>query len=473
MGSKYANAFSTGDKKKQPWQERLWPMRNNPEGLRFSNSDKRFEVVVAGRRSGKTERAKRKFILRAMVGNGGNFLNPRYCACAPTTSQAKKIFWNDFKMMIPPIMLAKKPNETELSIKLKNGAEIFLAGLDQPARIEGSPVDGFIFDETDDIKSDAWEAHIYPCLIDRHAWAMFLGAPNGMQTLYELSKNATLHPNEWDYFHWKSAEVLDPDEIARFRALYDERLFKQEFEGEFLTFDGRAYYAFEPEHYRYELEYNPYNDLIFAFDFNSSPGVAVIMQEQKMPYGQVEECHTQGGYIYDSGIKKKEVWGTGIIGEIWIREFSNTEIVCRALYEKWNMHKGRIICYGDASGGNKTSSGIAGSDWDLIQDFFKKTPFSDRIVFRVPKYNPPVRGRINAVNCRLKSADGTMRLAIDASQAPHVINDFEKVSLIDGSMGEINKKKDPMLTHLSDAIGCYIAYEFPVDNISKVSISDW
>lgn len=469
--SKYDPIFER-QQKKQPWQLRLWPMRPNEEGVRFSRSEKRFEVVVAGRRSGKTERAKRKFVKRVLRGNAGKFINPRYCVSAPTTAQAKKIFWNDLKMMIPPQLMAKKPNETDLIIQLIPGnTEIFVAGLDQPQRIEGAPVDGFIFDECDDIKPTAWEAHIYPCFADRHAWAMFLGAPNGMGFLHKVSKNALLNPAEWDFFQWKSAEVLDPAEIQRFRSLYDERLFRQEFEGEFVALDGKAYYAFEKKHYSYELDYNIHADLIFCFDFNSSPGVAAVAQEMKMPFGQKESCHTQNGFVYQS--KLQDVWGTGIVSEVWVKENSNTKLICEKLYAKFHMHQGKIYCYGDASGGNHNSSSLNGSDWDIIRDFFARTPFADRIFYNVPRSNPSVRGRINSVNCRLKASDGTIRMAIDAVDCPHIIEDFERVTLLNGSLSDINKKKDMYLTHLTDAIGSYIAYEFPIDNLSQVSILDW
>lgn len=35
---------------RETWKNRLFPLKENPEGLRFSQSNKRFEVVVAGRR---------------------------------------------------------------------------------------------------------------------------------------------------------------------------------------------------------------------------------------------------------------------------------------------------------------------------------------------------------------------------------------------------------------------------------------
>lgn len=40
--------------------------------------------------------------------------------------------------------------------------------------------------------------------------------------------------------------------------------------------------------------------------------------------------------------------------------------------------------------------------------------------------------------------------------------DFEGVRLLAGGAGEIDKKADPGLSHLSDAIGYYIARQFPL-----------
>ena len=44
---------------------------------------------------------------------------------------------------------------------------------------------------------------------------------------------------------------------------------------------------------------------------------------------------------------KAPVIGTGIIGEVWIPQHSNTLLVCKKLYQDWGDHKGDIIFYGD------------------------------------------------------------------------------------------------------------------------------
>ena len=437
---------------------RLWP----PVGGRAVDAP-----ILIGRGKdgikGKSERAKRKFIKRAL--KGSDFLDPRFAACAPTQRQAKKIFWNDLKTMIPPNLMARKPNESELEIYLITGSTIFLAGLDNPARIEGSPIDGALFDETDDIKASAWEEHIDPCFLDRGAWGIYTGVPNGLAYLYELSKRNVKFPDEWDFFTWKSSEVMPQEEIEKFRSRMDERSFQQEFEAQFLNFSGRVYYAFTRDNYKHELVYNPNKPLIFALDFNTSPGIAVVCQEQIMP--------EQFEMVYRNGIYYREkVVGTGIIGQVHIPQNSNTELVCNRLYNDWKGHKGDIVCFGDAAGGNKTSSSLSGSDWDIIKKFFANTEFRDRITYDVPRANPSVRGRINSVNSRCKSANGIIRLMVDAVAAPMVIEDFERTTLLAGGSGEIDKKKDSRWSHWTDGLGYYIDRKFSVSELGKTSTKD-
>ena len=48
--------------------------------------------------------------------------------------------------------------------------------------------------------------------------------------------------------------------------------------------------------------------------------------------------------------------------------------------------------------------------------------------------------------------------------------DLEGVALLKGGSGEIDKKAAPELTHISDALGYYIAAEFPVQGRPKTAI---
>lgn len=406
-------------------------------------SPHRFNTVPAGRRSGKTELAKRKLVLRAM--RGTRFDNARFFAAAPTRDQAKTIYWDDLKALVPSWAMAGAPRETDLEIRLINGSAIRVVGMDKPQRIEGSPWDGGILDEYGNMKPEAWKANVRPALADRQGWCDLIGVPEGRNHYYEADRAAKAQmkefgpKSEWGSYHWLSADILPAEEIAAARRDLDEMTFAQEYEASFVTFEGRAYYPFtEADHCR-PLKYDRTQPLIFCFDFNVAPGVAAVCQEQQLPNGQL---------------------GTGVIGEVFIPANSSTPAVCRKLVKDWEGHEGRVKCYGDATGGAGGSAKIAGSDWDLIKAELRPV-FRDRVSFHVPAANPAERARVNAMNSRLKAADGTIRMMVDAGKAPHVMKDLEGVRLLKGGSGEIDKKAEADLTHISDALGYYVAADFP------------
>ncbi|MGI9487866.1 MAG: hypothetical protein ACR2RF_18690, partial [Geminicoccaceae bacterium] len=58
--------------------------------------------------------------------------------------------------------------------------------------------------------------------------------------------------------------------------------------------------------------------------------------------------------------------------------------------------------------------------------------------------------------------DETVHMMVDPAKCPHLVRDFEGVLLLEGGSGEIDKKSNRELTHISDAAGYYVAEEFPV-----------
>ena len=121
--------------------DRWYPLKPIPVQIELVNDLTRFIVVAAGRRSGKTERAKRKIVREAMSVPG------QYFIAAPTYGQVKKIYWDDIKQLGLSAMCARKPSEAELILYLDNGSQIQLISLDVPERIEGIPWTGGIIDE--------------------------------------------------------------------------------------------------------------------------------------------------------------------------------------------------------------------------------------------------------------------------------------------------------------------------------------
>jgi len=453
----------TGEQLNRRW----YSLRYHSEQSRLFRSKSRFRVVPPGRRSGKTEIAKRHLIDCAI-----DFLDyddGRFVFGAPTIPQARQIYWNDLKRMtnVPGLRLGK-PNESRLEVTLANGARIQVHGCDKPERLEGDPIDGIVLDEYGNMKKEVWDEHIRPGLDtpDRPGWAWFIGVPEGRNHYYKLYLKAIAERDlalkegripRWDMFHWPSWDILDAEAIDEAKKDLDELTFRQEYGGEFVDFGGRAYYCFQPEYHAIRtLPYDPNLPLMVCFDFNVAPGVAVIAQEHATTDANGRPLK------WCEGIEDLDPDGvTCIIGEVWIERNSNTPKVCKKISQDWGDHRGEVHCYGDATGGARHTSQTEGTDWDLILDYLNPT-FGQKLHLYKKKKNPPERVRVNAVNSRLRTADGHAHMLVDPHAAPHTVDDLDRCTC--DEVGELDKDTDKTLTHLTDAFGYYVEIEHSISS---------
>lgn len=415
-----------------------WEVLNyHPVQDAFWRSEKRFAIACAGRRSGKTKIGKMKAAKRILRCRQPQ---AKFIFAAPTRDQAKRIFWEDLKVMFPKVAIAEA-RESELVLVLVTGQRCCVVGMDRPERAEGEAIDGVIMDEFADMRESAWVKSIRPGLstMNRLGWAIFTGKPRGRNHYWRLIQQALMPDSakDWDYFHWMSADILPKSEIDAARRDMDPASFAQEYEASFINFEGRAYYAFDRSEHVREVVVDPSGPIGFCFDFNVAPGVAAIVQEQIDP---------KLGPI------------TAVLDEVWIENNSNTLLVCQRLAHRWKDHKGPIYLYGDATGGARGTSKLSGSDWDIISSELARS-FSQRCVSRVKRRNPSERARVNAMNARLRTADGKVHELIHPRCVKY-IDDLEGVQTDES--GAINKAYDPALTHMSDAVGYYMEYEHPI-----------
>ena len=431
--------------------KRWYPLDPIQEQITAYSGAHRFNTFPCGRRSGKTELiGKRRLIRRAM--RGSKFPNPKFFASAPTRDQAKRIYWSDLKAMIAPEWRRGEPSEGELIIRLKNGADIHVVGLDRPERIEGVGWDGGVLDEFANMKPQVWEAHVRPALSDRRGWCDFVGVPEGRNHYYELHQRALAEmeekgsESEWGAYSWTSKLVLPDEEVENARRSVDTLTFQQEYEASFVNFAGQAYYTYGKNNVE-SIEYDPTEPLILCFDFNVSPSVAVVCQELEFA---------------------DQTQGTAVVGEVYIPRNGNTVAVCNRLIEDYGDHQASVMCYGDATGASSGTAQVQGSDWDIIQRELRGA-FGDRLYMRVPRSNPRERVRVNALNTRCCDADGSVSLKVNPYLAPNLHKDLEGVRVLEGGSGEIDKRNDPRLTHSSDALGYYVVAEFPVDSGERLT----
>ena len=411
----------------------------------------RFVVVEAGRRSGKSELAKRKGWELALSHHERSAHDDGlYVFAAPTREQVKQIYWEDLKRMAPQ-WAVRKISESELFIDLVNGARIACAGMDKPQRIEGKPIDKFFGDEMQEWKPGIYDRNVRPALETpgRPGSAWFYGVPRPGAEFDKLAKIAKSGRSDWAYFTWTSDGLMTSEALASARETMDERIFAQEFLAQRVALQGRAYYTFDRfTHAREELPYNADAPLIVCFDFNVDPGVAVIAQEhafRRRPSDRADRPEVADNI-------------TAIIGEVWIPHDSRTEFVCNRVVADWRQHRGLVMCYGDATGGSRhTSQGYEGTDWDQIRRILGEA-FPGRVSVHHRGKNPPERDRVNAVCSRLRSADGRVHSLVHP-RCTNVADDFDGTMLLEGGSGEIDKKHDPKRTHMTDAFGYFVEME--------------
>ena len=422
---------------------RWHPLRWQSEQQRLQRSTARWRVVAAGRRSGKTELAKRRLVEAAL--DPPRVPTPTFIAAAPTRDQAKRIWWSDLKDLSPSRWVSQV-SESELTIYYKTGARLMVVGLDRPQRIEGIAIDGAVIDEIDECRASVWTSSLRPALstVNRPGWCWFIGRPKGRRLLYDLWQNAGATP-DWEAFHWASADVIGQQEVEAARRDLDVRSFQQEYEAAFLSATGLVYYAFDRAKHLRATRHDPTLPLVIALDFNVSPGSAVLMQEQMLPpWDQPRGALTQH---------------TVVVGEVHIAEDSRTDMVCERIKQRFAGHTQEVYLYGDPAGNQRRTSAQS-NDWDIVRQHLRSA--FPHVRDRVAKSAPLVVDSSNSVNARLCNAAGEVRFAIDASSAPQLLLDLEGVAWIEEHTTREIDKSDSKRTHWSDALRYYVHERFPI-----------
>jgi Terminase large subunit, T4likevirus-type, N-terminal len=409
-----------------------------PAQMEVFQCEKRFRVLVAGRRFGKTQLALVE-LLRASCGAGR-----LVWYVAPNARQAKRIAWNRLKQLTQPFWYGK-PNESDLSIRMRWGGVIALRGADQYDALRGSGLDFVVLDEYASMRPECWTEVLRPALADRRGGALFIGTPYGSNHLQERFEQAMEHP-EWGAFRFTTLEGgnVSAEELASAAGELDEKLFRQEFEASFegATY-GQTYYAFSRAENVRRCEYQAGEPLLWSLDFNVHPMCSVLAQ-----------CDGHAISVLD---------------EIVLAD-ANTLAACEELARRVDALRGRgwgssapiqLDIYGDASGHQRRTSGT-GTDWSLIREFFDERKGRFRATLRSAKNNPGVRDRVNLVNAKLCSAAGERRLFVDP-QCRELLRDLERVRWKADATGRPTSeldKSDRMRTHVSDALGYYVAAAF-------------
>jgi hypothetical protein len=199
---------------------------------------KRFAVVVAHRRFGKTVAALNHLIREAVLNEKET---PRYAYIAPTYGQAKRVAWDYLVKYTTP--LGGTNNISELRVDFW-GRRIQLYGSDNPDSLRGQYFDGVIIDEVGDQNPKIWTDIVRPALTDRKGWCLFIGTPKGHNHFKELRDRAEKEEG-WGLLEFKASEtgVVDEVELKAAKNEMGEDKYRQEFECSFDAAVEGSYYG--------------------------------------------------------------------------------------------------------------------------------------------------------------------------------------------------------------------------------------
>ena len=356
-------------------------VKNKPEiSLRYAqgevfNSDKRFRVLVAGRRFGKSYLSCIE-LLRGAINRPGE----TYFYCAPTYRMAKDFAWKELKSLVPKVWIQSK-NETDLRLELINGSTIELKGTENAMALRGRSLAGVVLDEAAFMDRDVWAEVIRPALADKQGWALFISTPDGTASwFYDMW--CFCGEQEWDdWKRWSFTTIeggnVAPEEVEAASEQLDARTFRQEFEASFENLTGLVAVSFSDDNIDKEVQDLHMLPLLLGLDFNVDPMAGICAVK-----------HNNCLYVFD---------------EIMLTGGATTWDFAEEVTRRYGVDR-RVIACPDPTGNARKTSGVGSTDHNILR----------RSGFTVmsPKSPWKIRDKITAVNTALYDANGDRRTLI-------------------------------------------------------------
>ena len=267
-----------------PWQEKVY------------ESNARFKVVAAGRRTGKSRLAAWMLIVNALSEKDGKVFY-----VAPTQGQARDIMWQTLLELGSPVI--KSAHINNLQITLVNGAVISLKGADRPETMRGVSLKFLVLDEYADMKPTVFEQILRPALADNKGETLFIGTPMGRNHFYELYKYAELGDDEtYEGWHFTSYDnpLLDPEEIEIAKKSMSTYSFRQEF---MASFEAMGSEIFKEEWVKFADEPPAIGEYYIAIDLAGFADVAKATTSKNKKLDQtaisVVKVNEDGWFVED------------------------------------------------------------------------------------------------------------------------------------------------------------------------------
>jgi hypothetical protein len=168
--------------------------------------------------------------------------------CAPTYDLCDRIFNQIVTVVASHLrhhIVTLKEHDRRLVLRNLGGglSEIRGKSADNPVSLLGEGLDFVVVDEAARMKPIIWQNHLSQRLIDKAGWALLISTPRGKGWFYDLFRRGQgMDPDyeSWNMPSWTNP-LLDAEAIEEERSRLPERVFRQEFGGEFLEGSGSVF----------------------------------------------------------------------------------------------------------------------------------------------------------------------------------------------------------------------------------------
>lgn len=195
--------------------------------LEIWNGLKRFTIVIAGRRFGKTLLGLLIILYWALSDKGVYWwISPNY--------PIGNIAWRKAKNLVSKIPF-KDINIVDRTITLPNKSIIVFKSADRPNSLRGEGLKGAVLDEVAFMEEEVWNQSIRPALVDKNGKALFLTTPKGKNWIYRLYLEAQ-NKEDWITFQKPTSDnpYIPKEEIELARKTTPFYIFQQEYLAQFI-----------------------------------------------------------------------------------------------------------------------------------------------------------------------------------------------------------------------------------------------
>ena len=271
----------------------------HPSQSKVAKSTKRFRVVCAGRRVGKTVLA-----INEMAGKAYSRKGMNVAYIAPTYQQARDIAWVQLVELVKPI--AVKINETRLEITVqtadKGKSMISLRGWESVETLRGQAFDFIVLDEIASMRNwdVSWSNVIRPTLTDREGSVLFISTPKGFNHFYDLYNlyKDPVKGRDYESFHFTSYDnpYVKKSEIEDAKRELEEDQFAQEYLADFRKTQGLVYKGFDRVRHVYnDASFNIVDRLVpIDWGWTNPATVYLILKDSDANYWVTNEFYKTG-----------------------------------------------------------------------------------------------------------------------------------------------------------------------------------